>query len=203
MGAGASRERAAAQSRPDDDLDRKGLTAHYELDGSFSDISGRYQHGRTVAGDPTFDAGQIGRAASFDGDTEVSFGNVGAFDRADPFSLAVWMKAARQPADGGLPEARRPEHRRGYEWRLDDIALFDIQRWAARLTITIASDPPGNAIQVRTRERLRLGDWYHVVMTYDGSGKADGLAIYVNGERLGRRRRAGRARRADRAPTRR
>ena len=60
-----------------------GLIAHYELDGNFSDISGRYQHGRTVTGDPTFDAGQIGRAASFDGDTEVSFGNVGAFDRGD------------------------------------------------------------------------------------------------------------------------
>ena len=58
-------------------IDRDGLVAHYELDGNFSDISGRYQHGRTVIGDPTFDAGQVGRAVSFDGDTEVSFGNVG------------------------------------------------------------------------------------------------------------------------------
>jgi len=37
------------------------------MDGSFSDISGRYQHGRTVTGDPTFDDGPIGKAASFDG----------------------------------------------------------------------------------------------------------------------------------------
>ena len=75
-----------------------GLVAHYELDGNFSDISGRYQHGQTVVGDPTFDAGQVGRAVSFDGDTEVSFGNVGAFDRAEPFSLAVWLKGR-----GNLP----------------------------------------------------------------------------------------------------
>ena len=61
----------------------------------------------SIAGDPTFDAGQVGRAVSFDGDTEVSFGNVGAFDRDEPFSLAVWLKGARQPADGGVPEARR------------------------------------------------------------------------------------------------
>ena len=92
-------------SRPqNDDVDRKGLTAHYELDGSFSDISGRYQHGRMIAGDPTFDIGQIGRAATFDGDTEVSFGNVASFDRADPFSLAVWMRPR-----GNLPDRRLPE----------------------------------------------------------------------------------------------
>ena len=177
-------QRVAGAARPaGDGVDRTGLTAHYELDGSFSDSSGRYQNGRTVSGDPTFDAGQLGRAASFDGDTEVSFGNAGAFDRADPFSLAVWMKirsnlpmAVFQKLDAG---------RRGYEWRLDDFQLFDIQRWAARLTITITSDGPANAIQVRTRERLKQGDWNHVVMSYDGSGKADGLAIYANGVRLG------------------
>ncbi len=172
-------------SRPqNDDLDRKGLTAHYELDGSFSDISGRYQHGRMIAGDPTFDIGQIGRAATFDGDTEVSFGNVASFDRADPFSLAVWMRPRGNLPIAGFQKLDGPEHRRGFEWRFDDFALFDIQRWAGRLTITIASDPPANAIKVRTRERIKFGEWNHVVMSYDGSGKARGLAIYVNGERL-------------------
>ncbi len=158
-----------------------GLVAHYELDGNFSDISGRFQHGRTIAGDPTFDAGQVGNAVSFDGDTEVSFGNVGRFDRGDPFTLATWLRGR-----GNLPmsafQKLDPERRRGYEWRFDDIALVGIQRWAARLTISIASGEPGNAIEIRTRERLRLGDWYHMTLTYDGSGKAAGLALYVNGK---------------------
>jgi hypothetical protein len=48
----------------------------------------------------------------------------------------------------------------------------------------MTSDSPKNAIQVRTRERLKQGEWNHVVMSYDGSGKADGLAVYANGERL-------------------
>ena len=168
-----------------------GLTAHYELDGNFSDISGRYQHGRTITGDPTFDAGQVGKAASFDGDTQVSFGNVGGFDRTDGFSLAVWMRGRGNLPIGGLPEARRRrgERRRGYEWKLDDIVLDGIQRWAARLTITLASDSAANAIQIRTRERLFLGEWYHVAMTYDGSGKAAGLRLFVNGD-AGRRRKS-------------
>jgi uncharacterized protein DUF1553/uncharacterized protein DUF1549/concanavalin A-like lectin/glucanase superfamily protein/cytochrome c len=158
-----------------------GLTAHYELDGNFSDISGRYQHGRRITGEPTFDAGQAGRAASFDGDTEVSFGTVGGFDRTDGFSLAVWMRGR-----GNLPMAvfqklDDAQRRRGYEWVLDDLVLDGIQRWAARLTITLASDSAANAIQIRTRERLKLGEWYHLAVTYDGSGKAAGLRLYVNG----------------------
>ncbi len=167
-----------------DGVDRAGLTAHYELDGSFSDISGRYQHGRMVTGDPTFDVGQIGRAATFDGDTEVSFGNVGGFDRAEAFSLAVWLRGRGNQPIAVFQKLDNAQHRRGYEWKLDDFELFDIQRWAARLTITMTSDSPKNAIQVRTRERLKQGEWNHVVMLYDGSGKADGLAVYANGERL-------------------
>ncbi len=50
-------------------IDGNGPVAHYELDGSFSDISGRSRHGRTIAGEPTFDVGQIGRGATFDGDS--------------------------------------------------------------------------------------------------------------------------------------
>ena len=167
-----------------DDLDRKGLTAHYELDGSFSDISGRYQHGRTVVGDPTFDVGQIGRAATFDGDTEVSFGNVASFDRTDPFSLAVWMRPRGNLPIAAFQKLDDAQRRRGFEWRFDDFALYDIQRWAGRLTITLKSDAQASAIKIRTRERIKFGEWNHVVMAYDGSGKAAGLAIYVNGERL-------------------
>ncbi|MFL6280725.1 MAG: DUF1553 domain-containing protein [Vicinamibacterales bacterium] len=161
--------------------DVTGLVAHYELDGNFSDISGRYQHGRTVIGEPTFDAGQVGRAASFDGDTEISFGNVGGFDLGDAFSLAVWLKGRGNLPISVFQKIESPDRRRGYEWMLDDIALVDIQKWAARLSVRIAGDAADHSIEIRTRERLRLGDWYHVALTYDGSGKAAGLRLYLNG----------------------
>ena len=162
-------------------LETEGLTAHYELDGSFSDISGRYQHGHTVIGDPTFEVGQVGRAVSFDGDTEVTLGDVGSFDRSDRFSLAAWVRPRGNLPIDVFQKLQDKDRRRGYEWRFDDVVLVGIQRWAARLTITFASDSPGNAVQVRTRERLRLGDWYHIALTYDGSGKASGVFLYVDG----------------------
>jgi mono/diheme cytochrome c family protein len=174
----------AAQEQPSQ-ADGAGLAAHYELDGNFSDISGRYQHGRTIAGEPTFDGGRVGRAASFDGDTEVSFGNVGGFERDEAFTLAAWVRGRGNLPMNGFQKLASADQRRGYEWYFDDIVLVDIQKWAARLTIRIASDTPAGAIEVRTRERLRLGDWYHVAVTYDGSGKAGGVTMYLNGERLG------------------
>ena len=162
-------------------LDGDGLAARYELDGNFSDMSGHHLHGRTITGEPTFDGGQIGRAVSFDGDTEVSFGNAAPLDRADRFSVAVWLKGRGKLPENVLQKVDDPQHRRGLDWRLDDVQLMGIQRWAARLTVTLASDLPTSALQLRTRDRLTLGDWYHVALTYDGSGKAAGLRLFVNG----------------------
>ena len=162
------------------DVASDALLAHYELDGNFSDVSGRLQHGRMVTGDPTFDGGRIGRAVSFDGDTEVSFGDAGRFDRTDRFSIAFWVKPR-----GNLPVnalQKLNDARRGYDWRFDDIQLVGIQRWAGRLMVTLASDSPAGAIQIKTRDRFRFGDWHHVALTYDGSSKAAGARLYVDGE---------------------
>jgi hypothetical protein len=163
-------------------IDTAGLIAHYEMDGSFSDISGRYQHGRTVTGDPTFDDGPIGKAASFDGDTEVSFGTVGAFDRGAPFSVALWLKGRGNLPMSVFQKLDDPAHRRGYEWRFEDVTLVGIQKYAAQLSFTFTSDA-NNALQVRTHDRLRLGQWYHVTLTSDGSGKASGVKLYIDGQR--------------------
>jgi uncharacterized protein DUF1553/uncharacterized protein DUF1549/concanavalin A-like lectin/glucanase superfamily protein/cytochrome c len=162
-------------------IDAGALMAHYELDGNFSDMSGRFQHGRMVTGDPTFEAGRIGKAVSFDGDTEVSFGNVGGFDRTDRFSAAFWVKPRGSLPIHALQKLNDAQGRRGYEWRFEDLTLVGIQRWAGRLTIRLASDTPAGAIEIRTRERLRFGDWHHVALTYDGSGKAAGVRLYVAG----------------------
>lgn len=161
---------------------RNGLTAHYELDGSFSDVSGRYQHGRTVSGDPTFGSGQVGKAVSFDGDSQVSFGRVGAFGRSDPFSLGVWLRGSGNTPIAALQKIDNPETRRGYEFLFDDLDLVGIQRRAAHLTIRLTSHWPDSAIQIRTTNRLSLGDWYHVALTYDGSARAAGLQLYINGK---------------------
>lgn len=41
---------------------------------------------------------------------------------------------------------------------------------------------PGNAISIRAEQPLRVGEWTQVVVSYDGSSRAAGLRIYLNGE---------------------
>ena len=60
-----------------------------------------------------------GRAATFDGDTDVSFGNVGAFDRSDPFSVAVWLRGRGSLPMAALQKLESKDRRRGYEPRTD------------------------------------------------------------------------------------
>jgi hypothetical protein len=168
------------------DVPRKDLAAWYELDGNFSDISGGYHHGRCLRGDPTFGSGRVGKAVSLDGDTEVVFPNVGAFDRPDSFGLAFWLKG-----EGNTPlrvleklqadSAEFPDQRRGYELMLDDLQLIGIQKRAARIGLRLISRWPGNAIQIQSRERISLGDWHHLAFSYDGSGRAAGLCLFVDG----------------------
>jgi hypothetical protein len=59
--------------------------------------------------------------------------------------------------------------------------LIDIQRWGAPLTIRLTANSPGDAIQVRTRESFNNGEPKHLAITYDGSGKAAGVKVFLAG----------------------
>ena len=110
------RETLTGKSAP---ISREGLSAHYDFDGSLNDISGKYQHGRTVKGDPGFGPGQVSRSVAFDGQTLVTLGQVGA--SANPAAVYDCILASlrgRQTADADLREDRvRP-----IAARLGDVA---------------------------------------------------------------------------------
>ncbi|MDZ4800865.1 MAG: DUF1553 domain-containing protein [Bryobacteraceae bacterium] len=161
-----------------------GLAAHYDFDGSLNDISGGYQHGRTLAGDPTFGAGQVSKSAGFDAQTLVTLGPVGRFvaDR-QPFTIAFWLNhgGSKQPMPV-LQKIAGDASRRGWEIRLEDSVLVDIQKRASSLTLRMSSQWPANALEVRTKDRIVQRDWTHVAIVSDGSGKASGITFFVNGK---------------------
>ncbi|HKE05888.1 MAG TPA: DUF1553 domain-containing protein [Blastocatellia bacterium] len=159
------------------------ITAHYELDGSLADSSGRYRHGRTVNGDPTFGAGMVSRAVSLDGQTTLSFGAAGAFDTGEQFTFALWMRPGMgKVGNYAFQKIEDEKTRRGYELIFEKTHLIDIQRWAAPLTIRLISNWPDNATVVRTKEAFNNNEWKHLAFTSDGSGKAAGLKVYLNGK---------------------
>ncbi len=159
------------------------IVAHYELDGSLADSSGRYQHGRTLFGDPSFGSGMVSRSVSLDGQTQLSFGNAGAFDTREPFTFALWMRPGLGKIGNlAFQKIEDEKTRRGYELIFEKTHLIDIQRWAAPLTIRLIAEWPGSAIIIRTKEPFNNNEWKHLAFTYDGSGKAAGLRVYLNGK---------------------
>jgi len=158
---------------------RDALDAWYELDGNLSDISGHFRRGKTIKGEVTYGPGMIGNSADFDGQTQVDFGPFDIGSRK-PFSIALWIRpggARRNPVLTKLaPDGR------GIELYLDDYVLSDIQQRSPRLFVRIGG-AKDDAIEVGARERLIAVDWYQVAVNYDGSGKASGVQIFVNGRR--------------------
>ncbi len=161
----------------------KNIVAHYELDGSLADSSGRYQQGRTVNGDPGFGPGMVSRAVSLDGQTQLSFGNVGDFDTRRAFSFAVWLKpGVGKIGNYAFQKISDEQTRRGFELLFEQTHLIEIQRYGAPLTIRLTANWPNNAIQVRTKESFNNSEWKHLAITYDGSGKASGIRVFFNGK---------------------
>ena len=157
-------------------LNRDGLVAHYEFDGSLSDSSGRYQNGRTIVGDPGFGPGQIARAINFDGQTTIGLGKGAGFEKEDPFTIAFWVRygGGKQPQPV-IERIADSQTRRGYEVWFDDSVLVGIQRRAAHVVLRITSNWPGDARVVRTTDRFTQGEWSHITFTSDGR-------LYVNGK---------------------
>jgi hypothetical protein len=167
---------------------RDGLLAHYEFDGSLADTSGRYLRGRVLKGDLTYTAGAVDKTAEFDGETQVSFGNTGGFDVDQPFSIATWVRPSGILETDILAKLADSTSRRGYELYIDDATPIGELRRGAHIGFRMTHQFPGDAIEVQTVERLPFSSkaegaprpWYHVVVNYDGSGKASGLKLWIN-----------------------
>ena len=116
-------------------------------------------------------------ALQFSGDNQVVCKGVGDFTRVDPFSFslrlhptalqdrAVILHHSRAWSDSGS---------RGYELVLDHGRPFFglIHFW------------PGNAIAARAKQTLPTNAWSQIVITYDGSSRAAGIHLYLDGTPL-------------------
>jgi hypothetical protein len=117
--------------------------------------------------------GRIGQGIRLTGDHAVTT-NVGSFHRYEPFSVSLWLQTP------DLKERAVVMHRsrawtdagsRGYELLIEE----------GRLKWSLIHFWPGDAISIRATAPVPLQRWVHVTVTSDGSSKAAGLRIYVDG----------------------
>lgn len=131
----------------------------------------------TLKGENKLVPGKVGNAVEFTGDdpVDLSFGN---FHRNEPFSVSLWLKTPDKKDRAVIFHRSRAwtdAASRGYELILED----------GRLKWSLIHFWPGNAISIRARDALPLNEWTHVVVTNDGSSRAAGLRLYVNGRLAG------------------
>ena len=117
--------------------------------------------------------GKLGPAAELAGAAALEFGDVGGFERDRPFAVALWIRPPDKANDGTLL-ARMAEKKGPLGWSL--------YLQAGKVVLMLNSAAPKNTVRISTRNAVaRPGVWTHLVATYDGSGTADGLNLYVNG----------------------
>jgi hypothetical protein len=135
--------------------------------------------------------GRVGKALYFPGESFVELKGPGDwsklvknpalgtttawFERHQPFSFSLWTKISDPKLIGPiLNRSLGPFNGfRGYELlRLED----------GRLAFRLAYVWPDDAIDVETTQKIPLNQWAHLTVTYDGSSKAGGVKIYLNGQ---------------------
>ncbi len=161
------------------------LEAHYEMEGGFGDSSGNYRHGRVMRGEPLFGTANAGQGARFDVDTHVAFPETRELSLSEPFTLAFWMRHSGLVEKGVLHKMDGRETQRGLGLTLSrPRSIPDTLRREYDLTVQLSSSPDA-AIVVRPRKPLRnqrgVDPSYHVAISYDGSGRAEGLRMHLNG----------------------
>jgi hypothetical protein len=124
---------------------------------------------------PLSEEGRFGKALKFSGDNSVICKREGVFSRINPFSFSLWLKPTEKQDRAVVLHRSRSwtdSGSRGYELLLENgIPTFSlIHFW------------PGNALKVSAKEELPLKQWSHLAITYDGSSRAAGVGIYLNGK---------------------
>jgi mono/diheme cytochrome c family protein len=105
------------------------------------------------------------------GDT-LEVPEAGDFEGDQPFSCSAWLRLPKDNLVGSV--VARMKNTNGYRG-------WDIWVEGNRVGTHIINNWSDNALKVVARTPLKSNEWYHVAITYDGSKKAAGIKIYVNG----------------------
>lgn len=153
------------------------LAFHAPLDGAAEDkiavtIDGNAAQ-QAVPGPLSWTAGHVGQSAYEESaDATIEIAEAGDWERDQAFSFGAWVKLPSANA-GGAVFARMDDQNDYRGWDL----WFENGRPGTHLIHQWNED----ALKVVANQPLEADKWTHVLITYDGSSKASGVRIYVDG----------------------
>jgi mono/diheme cytochrome c family protein len=95
-------------------------------------------------------------------------------DGSKPFAAAAWVKLD-DLKHGGTVLSRMDE---GAAFRGFDLSLNE-----GKLTFHLIHHWQDNVLKVTSNQPLSVGRWQHVVVSYDGTRKPAGVALYIDGHK--------------------
>ena len=97
-------------------------------------------------------------------------------DVGKPFTVSYWIRPQKNTRTGAIvSRMSRDKQHRGWDLWLQD----------RRPSTHLIEEWPNNALKVVSKNQLKVDQWQHVVISYDGSRKADGVTIYIDGKNTG------------------
>ncbi len=119
--------------------------------------------------------GRIGNALRFDNDFDlVRLKDIGIFEMSEGFSAGGWVRNQKSGEHQGIMSnfGGKNSTWRGWIFYLDTLN---------KLSLRLLSSPPHNYLHVTSQISLSDHEWHQVFFTYDGSAKAKGLRLFING----------------------
>ncbi len=166
-----------------------GLIAHYTLDAITkknipNQVNSR-KNGKVAdpisenlaEDEPVSVKGIKGNGVKLNGDDALYFPEVGQFMRADPFSVGLWLNVPQSLTSGVIFHSNRGAiifNFKGYQVSIENN----------KLEVRLAHAFPYNSINLVSEIEIPKDEWLHLMLTYDGSSKANGVHLYLNGEPL-------------------
>jgi mono/diheme cytochrome c family protein len=100
--------------------------------------------------------------------------SVGFYDRTQPFSFDLWVYAASEYENSQILNHRDDDNSGGAGYKLsfekNHLSFYMMHSW------------PYNMLHVVSKQAVPVKEWTHIAITYDGSSRAAGIKLYINGE---------------------
>ena len=156
------------------DVEFKNLKHYYPLDepsgNLLVDVKGRKDAAGKV---PIRSApGQNDGSLMLDGATAYLVPDMPEYDNRSQLTFAAWVHIDSKFTGAVFSKMDKAMKFRGYDFWIEQ----------GRPGVHLINTWPSNAVKVLTDQPIEMGQWQHIAITYDGSGKAGNIKIYVNGE---------------------
>jgi hypothetical protein len=123
-----------------------------------------------------FVAGNIGTALEFNGDSWLNTGKL-HFRASDPFTIGMWVNVPAQLKKGVLFHQGTLHLTYGFRG-------FHLVVDGSRLVLEMVHTAPYNAITEFSKVDIPRDKWVYLGVSYDGSSKASGYKLYIDGKEL-------------------